>query len=95
MTKEVGKMASQDDLDEAANDRGFVDFKSLEEQLLIEVTDSSRMTPQEYADFIAGDFPVVSSENNRRTVRSRVIDLYDELRMGERTPIVLEVEAED
>jgi hypothetical protein len=88
-------MANPDDLDEAANDRGFVDFKSLEEHLLIEVTNSARMTPQEYADLIAGDFPIVSSDRNRRTTRSRVIDLYDELRMGERTPIVLEVEPED
>ena len=88
-------MPSPDDLDEAANDRGFVDFKSLEERLLIEVTNSARMTPQEYADFIAGDFPIVSSDGNRRTISSRVIDLFDELRLGERTPIVLEVEPED
>ena len=88
-------MSNTDDLDEAANERGFLDFKSLEEHLLIEVTDSSRMTPQEYADFIAGDFPIVSGVRNPRTIRSRVIDLYDELRMGERTPIVLEVEPED
>jgi hypothetical protein len=54
-------MSNADDLDEAANERGFLDFKSLEEQLLIEVIDSSRMTPQEYADFIAGDFPIVSA----------------------------------
>ena len=88
-------MSNPDDLDEAANERGFPDYKSLEEHLLIEVTDSARMTPQEYANYIAGDFPIVSESRNRRTVGSRVIDLYDELRMGERTPIVLEVEPED
>ena len=87
-------MSSPDELDEAANDRGFVNFKSLEEHLLSEVTDSARMTPQEYANFIAGEFPIVSDNGNRKTTRSRVIDLYDELRMGERGPIVLEVEPE-
>jgi hypothetical protein len=88
-------MSNPDDLDEAANERGFLDYKSLEEYLLIEVTDSARMTPQEYANYIAGDFPNVSEVRNERAVRYRVIDLYDELRMGERTPIVLEVEPED
>jgi hypothetical protein len=87
-------MSSPDELDEAANDRGFVNFRSLEEHLLSEVTDSARMTPQEYANYIAGEFPAVSGDSNRRTGKSRVIDLYDELRMGERKPIVLEVEPE-
>jgi hypothetical protein len=88
-------MASPDELDEAANDRGFIDFKSLEEHLLSEVTDSARMTPQEYANYIAGEFPDVADARKRKTISSRVIDLYDELRMGERKPIVLEVEPED
>jgi hypothetical protein len=87
-------MSNSNDLDEAANERGFLDYKSLEEHLLSEVTESARMTPQEYASYIAGEFPAVSDDSNRRTIRSRVIDLYDELRMGERKPIVLEVEPE-
>ena len=87
-------MSNPNDLDEAANERGFLDYKSLEEHLLSEVTESARMTPQEYANYIAGEFPVVSDDRNRKTIRSRVIDLYDELRMGERKPIVLEVEPE-
>ena len=87
-------MSNPNDLDEAANERGFLDYKSLEEHLLSEVTDSARRTPQEYANYIAGEFPAVSDDSNRRTIRSRVIDLYDVLRMGERKPIVLEVEPE-
>lgn len=88
-------MSNPDELDEAANDRGFANFKSLEEYLSSELTNSARMTPQEYANFIAGEFPVVLDDRNRRTDRSHVIDLYDELRMGERGPIVLEVEPEE
>ena len=88
-------MSSPDDFEEVEIKEEILEFLSFEAQVSDEVSEVARLKPQDYANAVSNEFPKIASNNRRNHNANEVMDLYDELRMGERKPIVLEVEPED
>ena len=87
-------MPSPDEFEEAEIQEEIQEFISFEQQVSIEVADVTKMNPKDYANYVSQEFPNIAQSNTRPHNGDGLLDLYDELRMGERKPIVLEVEPE-
>ena len=88
-------MSSPDEFDEVGIENNISDFLSFEQQVSVEVAEAARLKPQDYTNAVSSEFPKIAPNNSSNHNANEVMDLYDELRMGERKPIVLEVEPED
>ena len=88
-------MTSPDDFEEVEIKEEILEFLSFEAQVSDEVSEVARLKPQDYANAVSNEFPKIAPDSKQTQNANEVIDLYDELRMGERKPIVLEVEPED
>ena len=87
-------MPSPDEFEEAEIHEDVQEFILFEQQVSIEVADVAKMNPKDYANYVSQEFPNIEQSNTRPHNSEGLVDLYDELRMSERKPIVLEVEPE-